>query len=298
MRWDALPPTLVTTCETSDDKGNVGRSWEVKVLRLDEEVLEYQLAKENPVRYERVDAGADARRLLGVWRVVKEEEPDANRERWVAVAVRDATFTFTDGHVALANTGTHPGYRLTLDERQKTLVMQSDNRIGLLLVYHGRYRLDGDRLVVCVGGELPGDFTPKAPAARLYHLERAALDLRDADGKVLIAADEITAYEWGTHTLTLAPTAAARLRKLLHDERRLDKPFAVAVGGKAVYSGQLVSVLSSRSYTGVVVSAALPKTDPAGADRFPIHYSAGPAGKDPRGDATVRAVLAASEKLR
>jgi hypothetical protein len=72
----------------------------------------------------------------------------------------------------------------------------------------------------------------------------------------------------------------------------------VAVGGKAVYRGQLISVLSSRSYTGVVVSADLPKTDPAGAGLFQIHHSEDPAEKDARNNDTVRAALRGTGKLK
>jgi len=53
VRWDALPPTLVLTCKTSDDKDYIGKTWEVKVIQLDEDVLVYQFAKATPSRYSR-----------------------------------------------------------------------------------------------------------------------------------------------------------------------------------------------------------------------------------------------------
>src|SRR4051812_47547828 len=37
VKWDALPPTLVLTCEKSDGEGHVGKTQEVKVVRLDED---------------------------------------------------------------------------------------------------------------------------------------------------------------------------------------------------------------------------------------------------------------------
>ena len=53
VRWDALPPTLVLTCTTSDDRLYV-RTTEVKLVRLDDEVLALQSpAGKTPVRYER-----------------------------------------------------------------------------------------------------------------------------------------------------------------------------------------------------------------------------------------------------
>lgn len=39
VRWDALPPTLVTTCKTSDDPKAVGNKDEVKLIKLDDKVL-------------------------------------------------------------------------------------------------------------------------------------------------------------------------------------------------------------------------------------------------------------------
>jgi len=44
VRWDALPPTLVLTCKTSDDPVHVkvGEKTEVKLIQLDDEALAYQ----------------------------------------------------------------------------------------------------------------------------------------------------------------------------------------------------------------------------------------------------------------
>ena len=41
VRWDALPPTLVLTCQTSDDPGDEGKVSEVKLIQLDDETLAY-----------------------------------------------------------------------------------------------------------------------------------------------------------------------------------------------------------------------------------------------------------------
>src|SRR5690348_8603134 len=35
VRWDALPPTMVLNCETSDAQEYVGKTWEVKLVHLD-----------------------------------------------------------------------------------------------------------------------------------------------------------------------------------------------------------------------------------------------------------------------
>lgn len=249
-----------------------------------------------------VASASDARRLEGVWRVAKEEQPDGRREKWVEARRRDAAFTFTDGHVTLTNLGNYPGYRLTIDEGEKTLLLQSDNLDGLVLIRHGRYRFDGDRLTVCLGEKRPEDFSPKDPAARLYHLERADVDIRDADGRVLVSADEIAAYDWATHTLDLKPGSVAKLRKALADSKQLAVPFAVAVGGRTVYRGEITTPLSSRSCSGVVVVPAVPPDGTKEGERIRLQLGYPTEnffkGQDPRGDADVKAVLKVSGKLK
>ena len=49
VRWNALPPTLVLTFQTSDDPDRlkVGETWEVKLIQLDDEALAFEWPK-NP----------------------------------------------------------------------------------------------------------------------------------------------------------------------------------------------------------------------------------------------------------
>ena len=56
VRWDALPPTLVLSCKTSDDPGSVGKTSEVKLIQLNDEILAYQYPcpGQRPRRYTRV----------------------------------------------------------------------------------------------------------------------------------------------------------------------------------------------------------------------------------------------------
>lgn len=44
VRWDALPPTLVLTFQTSDAPHHfqVGQRWEVKIVQLDDETFAYK----------------------------------------------------------------------------------------------------------------------------------------------------------------------------------------------------------------------------------------------------------------
>ena len=61
VRWNALPPTLVLTCKTSDepDRFSVGKTLEVKVIQLNDEALAYEyedpkLRDGQPIRFTRV----------------------------------------------------------------------------------------------------------------------------------------------------------------------------------------------------------------------------------------------------
>lgn len=48
VRWTTLPPTLVRTCRTSDDPDLVGKTWDVKLVQLDDEALAYQYPDQFP----------------------------------------------------------------------------------------------------------------------------------------------------------------------------------------------------------------------------------------------------------
>jgi uncharacterized protein (TIGR03067 family) len=74
VRWNALPPTLVRTCKASDDKDLVGKTWEVRIVQLDDQALAYQYPDQYPkghtVRYERSHEKAQDDELMalqGTW---------------------------------------------------------------------------------------------------------------------------------------------------------------------------------------------------------------------------------------
>jgi hypothetical protein len=57
VRWDALPPTLVLTCKTSEIPDEVGKTTEVKLIKLDDNSLAIEYANQNgspPGHYTRV----------------------------------------------------------------------------------------------------------------------------------------------------------------------------------------------------------------------------------------------------
>jgi hypothetical protein len=48
VRWDALPPTLIRTCKTSDDPEMVDKSWEVKLIHLEANAFGCQYPHQYP----------------------------------------------------------------------------------------------------------------------------------------------------------------------------------------------------------------------------------------------------------
>lgn len=59
VRWSALPPTLVRTCKSSDEPDLVGKTWEVRLIQLDDVALAYQYSNQYPsghqVRFTRAE---------------------------------------------------------------------------------------------------------------------------------------------------------------------------------------------------------------------------------------------------
>ena len=57
VRWDALPPTLVLTCKTSESSGEVGKFTELKLIKLNDKSLAIEYSQQNgspPGQYTRV----------------------------------------------------------------------------------------------------------------------------------------------------------------------------------------------------------------------------------------------------
>ena len=53
VRWDALPPTLVLTCKTSEVPDEVGKATEVRLIQLDNKSLAVKRASPDVDRYAR-----------------------------------------------------------------------------------------------------------------------------------------------------------------------------------------------------------------------------------------------------
>jgi hypothetical protein len=133
--------------------------------------------------------------------------------------------------------------------------------------------------------------------------EAAMLEIRSPDGPVIVSNDQIRTYDWTTHTLTLAPGVREQLARRFRKERIVSGvPFAVTVGGKAIYGGSFTTVASSRSFsTPVIVIDEQTLDGKLGADQLRIQLGYPGAGffkgSDPRTDPRVRQALLESKKL-
>ena len=142
-----------------------------------------------------------------------------------------------------------------------------------------------------------------APAAQSFAEQVGELDVRSEDGGVVISAAQILSYEWSTHTLSLAPQVRAELaRKVMKDRAVAGVPYVVAVGGKTIYKGKFVSVLSSMSFDAPMIVIDGAALDPKlGEERLRIQLGYPTPqffkGKDPRGDDRIRNSLKAGAKL-
>ena len=82
LRWDALPPTLVRTCKTSDDPDLVGKTWDVKLVRLDDKSLACEEARGYPPdSFTRLSPSALAKE--DAWEQAREKELTALQGTWV-----------------------------------------------------------------------------------------------------------------------------------------------------------------------------------------------------------------------
>lgn len=131
------------------------------------------------------------------------------------------------------------------------------------------------------------------------------VDIRGADGKILVAASQIQKYDWKTHTLTLAPGSRASLEDHLMAGRGLGSnvPFTMAIDGKPAYQGILTSVFSSQSFATPVI-LLMPHSPRQDGNPEQLRIQLGyPTdqffkGTDPRPDARLYRALRAGRKLK
>jgi hypothetical protein len=97
VRWDALPPTLVLTCKTSEVPDEVGKTTELKVIELDDKSLAVKRAGQDADRYARVKKTVRVGNAQG-----KQPPPGEPPQVWLASAVQQ------DGKVVIRFA--HPEY--------------------------------------------------------------------------------------------------------------------------------------------------------------------------------------------
>jgi uncharacterized protein (TIGR03067 family) len=88
VRWDAVPPTLVRTCKTSDDPRLVGKTWDVKLVKLDDKTLACDEAHGYPPHtFTRLSAAALAKEEA--YEAAREKELAALQGTWVPLQYED-----------------------------------------------------------------------------------------------------------------------------------------------------------------------------------------------------------------
>jgi hypothetical protein len=147
-------------------------------------------------------------------------------------------------------------------------------------------------LTCAAGGETPSQ-----------GVAQEQLDIRTPAGKILIAAEEIVAYDWQSHTLILKRAVRPWLVRAWHKGLLNDEPFIVAVDGQSIYEGRwMSSVMSMSRSSPVILLDSSELQDGSAEDRLRIDLGypseAFFKGADPRRDARIQRALKASDKLR
>ena len=121
-------------------------------------------------------------------------------------------------------------------------------------------------------------------AAPVPKAKAAGVDLRDADGAVLVSAADITHYDWDTHTLTVAKAVKSTVELANPTE------FTVCLDGKPVYRGKFWRARADEPCPGPVI---LLGDTPADQIRIDFNYG----GADPTADEDVRRDSALRDSL-
>jgi outer membrane protein assembly factor BamD (BamD/ComL family) len=114
----------------------------------------------------------------------------------------------------------------------------------------------------------------------------------------LISQDDISQYDWQTHTIHLKPGVLHRIQGF---KFRLTKPFVMVADGRRLYMGMLSSPLSSEGYNGVPVIWFWPETLSAQQqDTIKIESPPydGHSQRDPRSDETLKQALQGIDVLK
>lgn len=164
----------------------------------------------------------------------------------------------------------------------------------------GHYRFWGER----GGKQLAVEVTSSGKEFAIYLLaetlspvEAAQADLRtlEREEEPILSSEDIVAYDWETHEITLTPAAIERIRALKVPTSGI--PFVVCVGREPIYQGAFWTAFSSQSYDGVVIETLRVEQ---GSMRIALGYP-GPdfyQGQDPRSDGRILQALEEAGKRK
>jgi hypothetical protein len=116
-------------------------------------------------------------------------------------------------------------------------------------------------------------------------------------GSPILSLDDIVAYDWATHDMTLTDAAYERLAGL-EIPIAPGIPFVACVDAESIYAGEFWTPLSSARYDGIVIVA--PPTTESRPVRIQLAYPESPelfAGEDLRGDPRILQSLETAGKL-
>ncbi len=118
-------------------------------------------------------------------------------------------------------------------------------------------------------------------------------EIVDAEGTVLLSKKEVLAYDWQHHRLLLRKGVRQALERRLEGKLVKGYPFVLQVDGKPCYKGTLLSSLSGKTFSGVVIDLTPPE-GPEDVITLALGYpdTSHFRGTDPRGDPRVKKALA------
>ena len=125
------------------------------------------------------------------------------------------------------------------------------------------------------------------------------LTLLELEDEPFLSQDDIVAYSWETHTITLTEAARERLAAL-EVPLTTGRPFVVCVGDERIYPGAFWVSYSSMSFNGIVIDTLFAQM---GNGSIPIQlgYPESPeffVGEDLRSDPRIEQALSEAGKLR
>ena len=137
-----------------------------------------------------------------------------------------------------------------------------------------------------------------------YPLMVKGLKFVPLDKKPIITTNDIVSYDGKTHEMVLTSAGFAKVTKMM--ERNISLPFVICVGNERIYAGDIVKVICSASFSGVVIEegtmCALPGDKSLEKNEIFIQLGYPNekffVGQDPRSDSRILKALKQAGKLK